>query len=82
MLRDVVKEHTGVGGIQKRLLVTIGNEIPVLMMINADTSTWNFLLQRTGKAVSRVDVIFGGVPVVVKDPTILQNDDHIVVHCE
>eukprot|EP01033_Poteriospumella_lacustris_P019032 gene19032-13734_t len=71
MLRDVVEEHTGVGGIQKRLIVTIGNKAPVLMMINADTSTWDFLLETTGEAVSRVDVIFGGVPVVVNDPTIV-----------
>ena len=83
MLRDVVKEHTGVGGNQKRLTVTIGNKAPVLMKINADTSTWDFLLEKTDKAVHRVDVMFdNGVTAEVEDPTMLYHDDHILVHCD
>eukprot|EP01033_Poteriospumella_lacustris_P014832 gene14832-10606_t len=82
MLRDVVKEHTGVGGIQKRLIVTIDSKTPVLMLINADTSTWDFLLEKTGKAVSSVVMMVGDCPVEVENPTFLANDDHIVVRCD
>lgn len=82
MLRDVVKEHTGVGGNQKRLIVTIDSKTPVLMRINADTSTWDFLLEKTGKAVSSVVLMVGDGPVEVENPIYLENGDHIVVRCD